>query len=84
MEIDIDSVKWRDEFFTVAPVIENGDYVLPTGPGWGVEVNEARRQGAAGQDLRHFSLTPTTRSSPSCIGLKPSSRSVCAIRYCGW
>ena len=23
------------------PVIENGDYVLPTGPGWGVEVNEA-------------------------------------------
>jgi len=25
----------------VAPVIEDGDYVLPTGPGWGVEVNEA-------------------------------------------
>jgi L-alanine-DL-glutamate epimerase-like enolase superfamily enzyme len=22
-------------------VIENGDYILPTGPGWGVEVNEA-------------------------------------------
>jgi len=41
MEIDIDSVKWRDEFTTVAPVIEDGDYVLPTGPGWGVEVNEA-------------------------------------------
>ena len=41
MEIDIDSVKWRDEFTTAAPVFENGDYVLPTGPGWGVEVNEA-------------------------------------------
>jgi len=41
MEIDIDSVKWRDEFFTAPPVIENGDYILPTGPGWGVEVNEA-------------------------------------------
>ena len=41
MEIDIDSVKWRDEFTTVAPVIEDGDYVLPTGPGWGVDVNEA-------------------------------------------
>jgi len=24
-----------------APKIEDGDYVLPTGPGWGVEVNEA-------------------------------------------
>ncbi|MFI5033206.1 MAG: mandelate racemase/muconate lactonizing enzyme family protein, partial [Reyranellales bacterium] len=41
MEIDIDSVKWRDEFFTTAPTITDGDYVLPTGPGWGVEVNEA-------------------------------------------
>jgi L-alanine-DL-glutamate epimerase-like enolase superfamily enzyme len=40
MEIDIDSVKWRDEF-TTPPVIENGELVLPTGPGWGVEVNEA-------------------------------------------
>jgi L-alanine-DL-glutamate epimerase-like enolase superfamily enzyme len=40
MEIDIDSVAWRDEF-TTPPVIENGDLVMPTGPGWGVEVNEA-------------------------------------------
>lgn len=40
MEIDIDSVSWRDEF-TPAPVIENGELLLPTGPGWGVEVNEA-------------------------------------------
>jgi L-alanine-DL-glutamate epimerase-like enolase superfamily enzyme len=23
------------------PLIENGDLLLPTGPGWGVEVNEA-------------------------------------------
>src|SRR5262245_14215840 len=41
MEIDLDRVKWRDEFFTTAPTIQDGDYVLPTGPGWGVEVNEA-------------------------------------------
>ena len=41
MEIDIDSVKWRDDFVKTPPVIENGDYILPTGPGWGVEVNEA-------------------------------------------
>jgi L-alanine-DL-glutamate epimerase-like enolase superfamily enzyme len=41
MEIDIDSVSWRDELFVNPPVIENGELVLPTGPGWGVEVNEA-------------------------------------------
>ena len=41
MEIDIDSVSWRDELFINAPKIENGDLILPTGPGWGVEVNEA-------------------------------------------
>jgi L-alanine-DL-glutamate epimerase-like enolase superfamily enzyme len=41
MEIDIDSVAWRDEFFTSVPVIENGELVLPTTPGWGIDVNEA-------------------------------------------
>jgi L-alanine-DL-glutamate epimerase-like enolase superfamily enzyme len=41
MEIDIDSVAWRDEFVTTVPSIENGEYIVPTGPGWGVEVNEA-------------------------------------------
>lgn len=40
MEIDIDSVAWRDEFFVNPPVIESGELILPTGPGWGVEVNE--------------------------------------------
>ena len=41
MEIDIDSVPWRDEFVMVPPTIENGEFVVPTGPGWGIEVNEA-------------------------------------------
>ncbi|HVZ06998.1 mandelate racemase/muconate lactonizing enzyme family protein [Rhodopila sp.] len=41
MEIDIDSVSWRDELFINAPRIENGELLIPTGPGWGVEVNEA-------------------------------------------
>ena len=41
MEIDIDSVAWRDEFFTAVPVIENGELLLPTAPGWGIDVNEA-------------------------------------------
>ena len=41
MEVDIDSVSWRDELFLNTPVIENGDLLLGSGPGWGVEVNEA-------------------------------------------
>ncbi|MEO8714759.1 MAG: mandelate racemase/muconate lactonizing enzyme family protein [Acetobacteraceae bacterium] len=40
MEIDIDSAPWRDEFYDHAPVIENGELVVPTRPGWGIEVNE--------------------------------------------
>src|SRR6267378_4331717 len=40
MEIDIDDVTWKDDIVTVPPVIENGDLVLPKGPGWGADVNE--------------------------------------------
>ncbi len=40
MEIDIDSAPWRDEFYTVVPKIENGEFILPSGPGWGIDVNE--------------------------------------------
>ena len=41
METDVDAVPWRDELTTVVPVIENSELLLPTGPGWGIEVNEA-------------------------------------------
>ena len=41
MEIDIDGVPWRDDIVNAPPVIENGDFILPKGPGWGIEVNEA-------------------------------------------
>jgi galactonate dehydratase len=41
MEIDIDSAPWRDEFYTAVPVIESGELVMPTAPGWGIDVNEA-------------------------------------------
>ena len=41
METDVDAVPWRDELVDQPPVIENGEFVLPTGPGWGVNVNEA-------------------------------------------
>jgi L-alanine-DL-glutamate epimerase-like enolase superfamily enzyme len=40
MEIDIDSAPWRDDFYTSVPTIENGEYVLPMTPGWGIEPNE--------------------------------------------
>lgn len=40
MELDIDSAPWRDEFYTVVPTVENGDFILPNGPGWGIDVNE--------------------------------------------
>jgi len=41
METDIDAVPWRDELVDKPPVIENGEFILPSGPGWGVEVDEA-------------------------------------------
>src|SRR5215472_11540806 len=40
MEIDIEDVPWKDELVSPTPKIENGMFILPTGPGWGVEVNE--------------------------------------------
>jgi L-alanine-DL-glutamate epimerase-like enolase superfamily enzyme len=40
MEIDIDSAPWRDEFYMTVPTIDNGEFVLPRGPGWGLDVNE--------------------------------------------
>lgn len=41
LEIDVDDVAWRDEIFTVVPVIKNGVMTLPSGPGWGINLNEA-------------------------------------------
>ena len=41
MEIDIDSVAVAGRTVHQRPAIENGELMLPKGPGWGVEVNEA-------------------------------------------
>jgi L-alanine-DL-glutamate epimerase-like enolase superfamily enzyme len=41
MEFDTDQPPWIDELVTVAPQIRDGYLQLPTGPGWGTEVNEA-------------------------------------------
>jgi galactonate dehydratase len=41
MEIDPDRVPWYDDLVTVRPEVSQGCLVLPAGPGWGTEVNEA-------------------------------------------
>lgn len=41
MELEVDDVPWRGEFFTHAPVIENGEFHIPDRPGWGTDVIEA-------------------------------------------
>lgn len=40
METDPDMVPWQSELVTVPPEIVDGHLHLPTGPGWGTEVNE--------------------------------------------
>ena len=40
MEIDIDDVPWKDDLVSTPPRIEDGHLILPSGPGWGAEVNE--------------------------------------------
>ena len=40
MEIDVDDVPWKDDLATVKPEIVDGYYTVPTGPGWGADLNE--------------------------------------------
>ena len=40
MEIDVDQAPWVDDLVTVKPDIREGFLYLPTGPGWGTEINE--------------------------------------------
>jgi L-alanine-DL-glutamate epimerase-like enolase superfamily enzyme len=40
MEIDMDDVPWKDDLVTQPPQIEDGYLILPTGPGWGTDLNE--------------------------------------------
>ena len=41
MEIDIDDVPWKDALTTAQPEIINGYMTVPSGPGWGVDINES-------------------------------------------
>ncbi len=40
MESDPEQTPWRDELFTVLPEIKSSMAKVPTGPGWGTELNE--------------------------------------------
>jgi L-alanine-DL-glutamate epimerase-like enolase superfamily enzyme len=40
MEFDVDEVPWKCKLLTNPYVIENGEVLLPKGPGWGTEVDE--------------------------------------------
>jgi galactonate dehydratase len=40
LEVDVDDVPWRETLTTGVPEIENGVLTIPSGPGWGVDVNE--------------------------------------------
>jgi L-alanine-DL-glutamate epimerase-like enolase superfamily enzyme len=40
LEYDVDDVPWRDELVTALPEITGGELRIPSGPGWGVELNE--------------------------------------------
>ncbi len=41
MEFDADEVPWKPKMLTRPYTIENGEMLLPTGPGWGSEIDEA-------------------------------------------
>jgi len=40
MEIDIDDVPWKKDLVTCPPTIQDGHILLPTGPGWGTDIDE--------------------------------------------
>jgi len=40
MEIEGDDVPWKSSLLTSAPELREGQFVIPTGAGWGADVNE--------------------------------------------
>ena len=39
-EFDADDIPWKQDFLTEKLIVEEGEIVVPDGPGWGVDVNE--------------------------------------------
>jgi L-alanine-DL-glutamate epimerase-like enolase superfamily enzyme len=40
MEIEVDDVPWKDDIVTSHPLIEDGEMLIPSGAGWGVDLDE--------------------------------------------
>ena len=40
MELDVDEVPWRPNLLTNPYKVENGEFTLPSGPGWGTDIDE--------------------------------------------
>jgi L-alanine-DL-glutamate epimerase-like enolase superfamily enzyme len=40
MESDPEQTPFRDDLFTVRPEIKDGRMTIPSGPGWGTELDE--------------------------------------------
>jgi galactonate dehydratase len=40
MEYEADDVPWKQELLSEPSRVERGEFVLPSGPGWGASVNE--------------------------------------------
>jgi galactonate dehydratase len=40
LEVDVDDVPWREELTTAVPEIHHGVLTIPSGPGWGADVDE--------------------------------------------
>jgi L-alanine-DL-glutamate epimerase-like enolase superfamily enzyme len=40
MEFEGDDVPWKSSLLTAAPVIDDGQFAIPSGPGWGADISE--------------------------------------------
>ncbi|XP_065846450.1 D-galactarolactone cycloisomerase-like [Oscarella lobularis] len=40
LEVDVDDVPWKDDIVTNVPLLKDGVFHLPSGAGWGVDVDE--------------------------------------------
>ena len=40
LEVDVDDVPWREQLTTAVPEIRDGALMIPSGPGWGADVDE--------------------------------------------
>jgi galactonate dehydratase len=40
LEVDVDDVPWRETITSAVPQIRNGMLKIPTGPGWGADIDE--------------------------------------------